>query len=57
MDQIIALPGLEPGTRDYFRDVYDHLLRIYEEIESLRDRLAAAMELYLSRRSRTGSTR
>ncbi len=48
MDQITELPGLEPGTRDYFRDVYDHLVRTYEEIESLRERLAAAMQLYVS---------
>jgi magnesium transporter len=48
MEQITQLPGLEPGTRDYFRDVYDHLVRIYEEIESNRERLAAAMQLYVS---------
>jgi magnesium transporter len=48
IDEIVQLPGLEPGTRDYFRDVYDHLVRIYEEIESLRERLTAATQLYVS---------
>ena len=48
MDEILALPGFEAGSRDYFRDVYDHLLRIYEEIESHRERLASALQLYVS---------
>jgi len=48
MDQITELPGLEAGARDYLRDVYDHLVRINEEIESNRERLAAAMQLYVS---------
>jgi magnesium transporter len=48
MDQVTALPGLETGNRDYFRDVYDHLMRHYEEIESQRERLAAATQLYVS---------
>jgi magnesium transporter len=32
----------------YFRDVYDHLIHISEEIDSLRDILAGAMEVNLS---------
>jgi magnesium transporter len=47
-DDIIDLPGLEPGTRDYFRDVYDHLIRISDLIDSYRDLLTGAMDVYLS---------
>jgi magnesium transporter len=47
-DDIINLPGLQPGTRDYFRDVYDHLIRISDLIDSYRDLLTGAMDVYLS---------
>jgi magnesium transporter len=47
-DDIINLPGLERGTRDYFRDVYDHLIRISDLIDSYRDLLTGAMDVYLS---------
>ena len=35
-------------TALYFRDVYDHLVRIYESIDAARDLLGAALEAYLS---------
>jgi len=47
-DDIIELPGLEPASRDYFRDVYDHLIRISDLIDSYRDLLTGAMDVYLS---------
>jgi magnesium transporter len=47
-DQITLLPGLEPAARDYFRDVYDHLIRISDLIDSYRDLLTGAMDVYLS---------
>lgn len=47
-DGIIALPGLQPDTRDYFRDVYDHLIRISDLLDSYRDLLTGAMDVYLS---------
>jgi magnesium transporter len=34
--------------RIYFRDVYDHLVRIHDIIESLRDLIAGALDTYLS---------
>ncbi|MGH9786407.1 MAG: CorA family divalent cation transporter, partial [Terriglobia bacterium] len=36
------------GTQDYFRDVYDHLLRINQSIDSLRDMLTTAISVNLS---------
>lgn len=32
----------------YFRDVYDHLVRVHEIIESLRDMVGGALDIYLS---------
>jgi magnesium transporter len=48
IDDITELPGLEPSTHDYFRDVYDHLIRISDQIDSYRDLLTSAMDVYLS---------
>jgi magnesium transporter len=36
------------GTRPYFRDVYDHALRINEMIDTVRDLLGTALEAHLS---------
>jgi magnesium transporter len=51
IDDIAALPGLEAGSRDYFRDVYDHLIRISDMVDSFRDLLSGTMDVYLSRLS------
>ena len=48
IEEIAELPGLEPGTRDYFRDVYDHLIRVSDMVDSYRDLLTSAMDVYLS---------
>ncbi|MFL5823092.1 MAG: magnesium/cobalt transporter CorA [Solirubrobacteraceae bacterium] len=48
VDQIALLPGLQLDERDYFRDVYDHLIRISDLIDSYRDLLSGATDMYLS---------
>jgi magnesium transporter len=48
MDRLAALPGLQLDERDYFRDVYDHLIRISDLIDSYRDLLSSSTDLYLS---------
>ena len=48
VDQIAQLPGLELDERDYFRDIYDHLIRISDLIDSYPDLLSGATDLYLS---------
>jgi magnesium transporter len=48
IDQIADLPGLQLDERDYFRDVYDHLIRISDLIDSYRDLLSSTTDLYLS---------
>jgi magnesium transporter len=45
---IAQLPGLAEEDEHYFRDVYDHLIRISDLIDSYRDLLTSAMDVYLS---------
>ena len=44
-DQLSAIPAQE---RVYFRDVYDHLVRLYDIVEGLRDLAVGALDTYLS---------
>ncbi|NLE22823.1 MAG: magnesium/cobalt transporter CorA [Actinobacteria bacterium] len=44
----VDLPGMTEDTERYFRDVYDHLIRISDLIDSYRDLLSGAMDVYLS---------
>ena len=48
MGGIAEMPGLGEGDERYFRDVYDHLIRISDLIDSYRDLLTGAMDVYLS---------
>lgn len=41
-------PQLFNGTQDYFRDVYDHLMRINAAIESIREMLATATSVNIA---------
>jgi magnesium transporter len=46
---VARLPGLEAdAARDWFRDIYDHLLRIAEQLDGYRDLLSGALDVYLS---------
>ncbi len=42
-----GLPGIDPAMDPHFRDVSDHIRRVQEEIESLREVLAFAFETSL----------
>jgi magnesium transporter len=42
------VPEVCAGTQDYFRDVYDHLVRINQSIDSLRDMVTTAISVNLS---------
>jgi magnesium transporter len=42
------VPQVCASTQEYYRDVYDHLLRINQSIESLREMVATAMAVNLS---------
>jgi magnesium transporter len=41
-------PVFSRETSIYFQDVYDHLIRIADSIDNLRDMLSSAMDAYLS---------
>lgn len=43
-----GIQHVDPKTSLYFRDVYDHLTRIYEQIDNARDMLGNILDLYLS---------
>jgi magnesium transporter len=47
-ERIADLPGLEADDRLYFRDVYDSLIRVSELVDSYRDLLSGATDMYLS---------
>jgi magnesium transporter len=48
MGGVAELPGLNDEDERYFRDIYDHLIRISDLIDSYRDLLTGAMDVYLS---------
>ena len=41
-------PFIDPADRVYFRDVYDHLVRLVDLNESLRDLIGGTLDTYLS---------
>jgi magnesium transporter len=45
---IVSLPGMTADDERYFRDVYDHLIRIADLIDTYRDLLTSSMDVYLS---------
>jgi magnesium transporter len=45
---VMTLPGMTLEDERYFRDVYDHLIRISDLIDTYRDLLTSAMDVYLS---------
>ncbi len=47
-DEIAALPGMEPDQTLYMRDLYDTLIRTSDLIDSYRDLLSGATDMYLS---------
>ena len=44
----IELPGITDETNHYFRDVYDHLIRLTDMIDNYRDLLTGVIDVYLS---------
>lgn len=48
VDDILEIPGLQADSRNYFRDVYDHAIRISDQIDNYRDLLIGSREAYLS---------
>jgi magnesium transporter len=42
------MPNIPDDTRPYFRDVYDHVVRLNETIDAQRELLTTALEAHLS---------
>lgn len=45
---VASLPGMTEEDEHYFRDIYDHLIRISDLIDTYRDLLTGSMDVYLS---------
>jgi magnesium transporter len=45
---ITKLPGMTTDDERYFRDIYDHLIRISDLVDTYRDLLTSSMDVYLS---------
>ena len=45
---VSVLPGMSPDDERYFRDLYDHLIRISDLVDSYRDLLSGAMDTHIS---------
>jgi magnesium transporter len=48
VEEITQVSGLEADANDYFRDIYDHLIRISDLVDNYRDLLSGCTDLYLS---------
>jgi magnesium transporter len=47
-ERIAELPGMEADDRLYYRDLYDGMIRVADVVDSYRDLLSGATDLYLS---------
>jgi magnesium transporter len=45
---VVDLPGFDPENAGWLRDAYDHMIRISDLVDSYRDLLTGAMDVYLS---------
>jgi magnesium transporter len=45
---VVELPGMTPEAERYYRDSYDHLIRISDLIDTYRDLLTTSMDVFLS---------
>jgi magnesium transporter len=45
---VAELPGMTEEHERYFRDIYDHLIRISDLIDTYRDLLTSSMDVFLS---------
>ena len=48
MGGVSSLPGMTSESERYFRDIYDHLIRISDLIDTYRDLLTSSMDVFLS---------
>jgi magnesium transporter len=46
--QVILIPGMTAESERYIRDLYDHLIRISDMVDSYRDLLSGSLDAYMS---------
>jgi len=47
----VDIPLIRPEMRPYFISIYDHILRLHDTVDTYRDLLTSALEVYLSAQS------
>ncbi len=45
---VVPIPGMTAETERYVRDLYDHLIRISDMVDSYRDLLSGSLDAYMS---------
>jgi magnesium transporter len=48
MGSVVHIPGMTADTERYIRDLYDHLIRIGDMVDSYRDLLGGSLDAYMS---------
>jgi hypothetical protein len=48
MSSVVRIPGMTAETERYIRDLYDHLIRIGDMVDSYRDLLGGSLDAYMS---------
>jgi Mg2+ and Co2+ transporter CorA len=48
MAQVVRIPGMTAESERYVRDLYDHLIRISDMVDSYRDLLSGSLDAYMS---------
>jgi len=48
MSGVVTIPGMTAESERYIRDLYDHLIRISDMVDSYRDLLSGALDAYMS---------
>jgi len=48
LSQVIPIPGMTAESERYVRDLYDHLIRISDMVDSYRDLLSGSLDAYMS---------
>lgn len=48
LSRAVAIPGMTEESERYIRDLYDHLIRISDMVDSYRDLLSGSLDAYMS---------
>ncbi len=48
LSEVIPIPGMTAESERYVRDLYDHLIRISDMVDSYRDLLSGSLDAYMS---------